>query len=181
MAAKRDIATLVGGIALGMVGSRLLPPLMAMAVGLRKPDPVERLIQDHREILSILSDMERTPADATARRTKQFLKLKRVLAKHALAEEDIVYPVLHERGGHVEQIRSLYDEHLDIKIHLYELERLLMDGADWRGRVNDLHDIIAAHAREEEDVEFPRLREIINQRSGRMISGQVSREEALIL
>jgi hemerythrin superfamily protein len=181
MAAKHDLATLVGGIALGVVGSRLLPPLIAMAIGSRKADPVDRLIQDHRDILSILSDMEQTPADATARRTKQLLMLKRCLGKHALAEEDVVYPVLHESGDHVEQIRNLYDEHADIKIHLYELERLLMEGSDWRGRVNDLHDLIAAHAREEEEVEFPRLREILNQRGGRMISGQVYREEALIL
>jgi hemerythrin superfamily protein len=182
---KRDAATIAGGLAVGIIGSRLLAPVFATASGSVRArmgrDPFERLIDDHRYILSVLEEMENTPADSTVLRAKQFLMLKRTLAKHALAEEDVVYPLLHEDLHAEDESNHLYREHADMKVHLFELERLLKNGEDWSARSRQLRNLIQDHARQEEEVEFPRLREALNEKRTRKLSRQIHREEALIL
>ncbi len=183
--AGRDIAVLLGGLAAGILGSRLLPPLIAMANGSgrvrRGHDPFELLIEDHRMILATLDQMLAEPAESTVKRTSLYLALKRKLAKHALAEEDVVYPLLHNQGQDAEASKELYDEHADMKILLFELEELLKSGEDWSRQVRSLRDLIQDHVNDEEQVVFPKLRQIFDESRTAKISGQISREEALIL
>lgn len=182
---KRNVAVAAGSLAVGVLGSRLLAPIMATANGTRRVrkggDPFELLIQDHREIVGLLHQMESTGPDAIALRTKQFLALKRTLGKHAMAEEDVVYPLLHSEVHAVDESKHLYDEHADIKIHLFELEQLLMNGHDWRDRITRLRGVIEPHIRQEEEQEFPKLRQALNQQKTELTGGQIHREEALIL
>jgi hemerythrin superfamily protein len=181
---QRDLAVMVGGIAVGLVASRFVPILASASGSIRSragQDPFDRLIQDHRIILSTLDDMERHGNGSFARRGALFLRLKRTLAKHAMAEEDVVYPLLHDDIHREEAIKHLYQEHADMKIHLFELERLLKANEDWTDRVRRLRDIIGGHAREEEEVEFPRLREALDKQRTRSLSGQIRREESMVL
>jgi iron-sulfur cluster repair protein YtfE (RIC family) len=180
---SRDVAALIGGVALGIIGSRLLPPLFASANGTVRArlggDPFERLIQDHRHILSLLDQM--IWEDATPRRAKLFLQLKRTLGKHAMAEEDVVYPLLHDEVLDAGHIKHMYEEHADIKIYLFRLERMLKAGGDWTGTVRELRDLIQKHAREEEEIEFPKLRRASDRKHKGSLAGQIRREEALVL
>ncbi len=180
-----QIAAAAGGVVVGVVGSRLLPPLAAQVSGAVRAragrDPFERLIQDHRRIRSVLNEMARIPEGSPARRAKLFLKLKRTLAKHTMAEEDVVYPLLHGPVGDTQRSKQLYDEHADVKIHLYELEHLLMRNANWGDRVQMLRDFIEGHIRDEEEVQFPRLRQFLDERHTRQMSREIHREEALVL
>ncbi len=121
------------------------------------------------------------PAESTVKRASLFLALKRKLGKHALAEEDVVYPLLHNEGQDAEASKELYDEHADMKILLFELEELLKSGADWSTQVRSLRDLIQEHVNEEEQVVFPKLRQIFDQSQSSKVSGQIRREEALIL
>jgi iron-sulfur cluster repair protein YtfE (RIC family) len=182
---SRQIALLTAGVAAGILGSRLLPPLIASANGARRArsggDPFEMLIADHREILALLEEMESLPADATTRRASSFLMFKRKLAKHALAEEDIVYPILHDEGHNAQASKELYDEHADMKILLFDLENRLKSGADWSEQVRSLRHLIEGHVKVEETVVFPELRQLLGQSRGPAVSGQIGREEALIL
>jgi len=132
-------------------------------------------------ILATLDRMLAEPADSTAKRATLYLALKRKLAKHALAEEDVVYPLLHNQGEDTEASKELYDEHADMKILLFELEELLKSGEDWSAQVRSLRDIIQDHVNDEEQVVFPKLRQIFDGDHARVVSGQISREEALIL
>jgi hemerythrin superfamily protein len=179
------MAAVAGGLAMGVLGSRLLPPLVAGATGSVRArlgqDPFERLRHDHRHILSILDQMSQAPDDSTTRRMPLFLSLKRTLGKHALAEEDVVYPLLHEDVGAIEATRQLYREHAEMKIHLYEPERTLKSDASWAERVRSLRDLVARHVRDEEDVQFPKLQQLMDERRSRTVSGQIHREEAMIL
>ena len=88
----RKMAMLLGGVAGGIIGGRLLPPLFAAmtAAGRTRAgaDPFALLVDDHRKILSILDEMAASPSDSKLRRGRLFLALKRKLAKHAMAEED---------------------------------------------------------------------------------------------
>jgi len=128
-----------------------------------------------------MDQMSTTPVDASARRGSLFLLLKRKLARHAMAEEDVVYPIVHGRANDVENSKDLYDDHAHIKILLYDIEQRLMSGVDWSDPVRTLRDLTAEHIREEEQEIFPRLRQLMDENEGAKISGQISREEALVL
>lgn len=107
--------------------------------------------------------------------------LKRKLGKHALAEEDVVYPLLHKQDLGAQPSKELYDEHADIKIFLFKLEETLMSGENWGDTVHSLRSLIQHHVEEEDQTVFPRLRRILGESRAPMVSGQIRREEALIL
>ncbi|MFN3325638.1 MAG: hemerythrin domain-containing protein [Bryobacteraceae bacterium] len=183
--ALRILGALGGGIAAGIFGARLLPPIFASASGSVRAhlggDPFESLIQEHRKIESCLREMEHTPTGNVGERTRLYITLRRTLAKHAMAEEDVVYPMLHDEAGAREDSKRLYDEHADVKIHLYELEQCLRNNQDWTGRVRSLSNLISSHVRDEEEVEFPKLRRALDNRQKRSLSAGIHREEAMVL
>jgi hemerythrin superfamily protein len=180
-----DIAALAGGVALGVAASRLLPPAVATASGALKArfgqDPFRKLEQDHRYVKSLLSKMTDASEGSAAERMKLLLLFKRALGKHAMAEEDVVYPILHEVAGAAEQARELYDEHAQMKIYLYGLETAVGSSASWSERARRLQDLIVEHIRDEEEVEFPRLRALMQDGQNASLAGKILREEALVL
>jgi hemerythrin-like domain-containing protein len=174
---------MLAGLAVGVVGSRLIPPVAGILNGSRRVraggDPFGILIADHRKIQSILRDMAN--AHSRLARGRLFLMLKRKLSKHAMAEEDVVYPIVHQKAGEPERSKHLYDEHADMKILLYELEQRVMKGQNWSDAVARLQDVVERHIQEEETQVFPNLRRQLSERGLPMVSGQISREEALIV
>lgn len=182
---SRSVAVLLVGVAAGVVGSRVLPPLIAAVWGARRArqgnDPFELLIEDHRKILSVLQNMLQASESETARRASLFLSLKRTLGKHAMAEEDVVYPLWCKEGKQEQASKELYEEHAEMKIRLFELEQMLKSGVDWRPTVQDLYELIRGHIEEEENVVFPHLKQHFDQDRSATVAGQISREEALVL
>ena len=176
---------MAGALALGALGGRLVPPLVAGAMGAMRSqlghDPFERLKQDHRHIMSVLARMVAASGESAAKRAPLLLSLKRTLGKHALAEEDVVYPILHQHGAAEAASKRLYAEHADMKIHLYELEAALRANTGWNGRVESLRSLVARHIRAEEDEEFPKLHALLDRSGMRTVSGQIRREEALLV
>ena len=176
---------MAGGVVVGVLASRLLPPVLANANGAVRAkfgqDPFRKLEQDHRHIQIMLRQMAEASEQSAAQRTKLLLMFKRALAKHAMAEEDVVYPVLHDVAGAAEQARELYEEHAQMKIHLYGLENAVDSPSTWNERVRRLQEVIGAHIRDEEDVEFPRLRSLLQKRQYASLAGKILREEALVL
>jgi hypothetical protein len=61
------------------------------------------------------------------------------------------------------------------------LEVALSDRAAWTDHVDALRELIGRHIREEEDVEFPRLRHALDDQRRQSVSGKIRREEALVL
>lgn len=177
----RSVAAFAGGSVAALLASRLLPPLLAQAAGTARPDPFDALAEDHRHFLSLLERMEDSPDGAALQRTQLLLRLKRGLAKHALAEEDVIYPLLHGREPALGDTDELYAEHGRIKILLHGLEQMPKDDHRWAMTAGELRRLIEDHARHEEEVEFPYLRRLLDEQGARRLSGQVQREKALIL
>lgn len=181
----RGLAAFAGGAVLAVLASRLLPPLAAQSYGMARSkagsDPFDALARDHALVLATLDKMIATPRQATAKRASLLLHVKRSLTAHALAEEDVVYPLLHDEAHAPEEARHLYSEHADIKMHLHTLEQMPKDDPAWTGIARSLRDLVAEHARQEEMVEFPRLRRLLDKQSLARVGGQVSREKAMVL
>lgn len=181
----RNAAMLMGGLAAGILGGRIIPPIVGAAIGFGRVraggDPFAQLIADHRRIRSLLDEMAAAPLESKAYRARLFLALKRTLAKHAMAEEDVVYPLAVQQPETGEQNKRLYDEHADMKIHLYEMEKRLMSGEDWSTSVLPLRELALRHFEDEETRVFPELRRRLGTEKLPKISGQISREEALVV
>jgi hemerythrin superfamily protein len=173
------------GAAGGLLLGRFLPVLLAnvsgLAQGATRGDPFAGLIREHRQLLSLLDKMEELPASDWAKRRILFLAFKRTIGKHAMAEEDIVYPLLKTDAERHEATQKLYREHASMKIHLFELARAMHREQEWREGVRALRSEIAPHAREEEEVEFPRLRELLDHAGKVELSRKIRQEEALVV
>jgi hemerythrin superfamily protein len=173
------------GAAGGLLLGRFLPVLVADTRGLVQGaagrDPFAGLIKEHRTLLSLLDKMEQVPAADWAKRKVLFLAFKRTIGKHAMAEEDIVYPLLKTEAERHEATQKLYREHASMKIHLFELEAAIHGEDAWREGVRALRSEIEPHAREEEETEFPRLRELLDQTKRAELSRKIYQEEALVV
>lgn len=181
----RGLAMMAGGAALALVASRLLPPVVAQLAGTARHaagrDGIDALIDDHRHIQALLAEIVQTPIDAPGRRTQLLLRLKRRLAAHAMAEEDVVYPLLHEEARKEEDAKHLYGEHAEMKMHLFTLEQTPKDDPRWLAVALDLKRIVDGHIRQEEEIDFPALRNSLDDGQTAIMSGNVAREKALIL
>ena len=176
----RGLAAFAGGASLAFIASRLLPPFLAQSVA-NVVDPFGVLIEDHRRFIDLLSEMERSEGASTFQRTQLFLRLKRGLAAHAMAEEDVLYPVLREEAGDAPAADRLYTDHGAIKTHLYALEQTIRDDTIWLPRVTALKTLLAEHARQEEDIEFPRLRALLDEEATARMARLIRREKAMVL
>jgi len=176
---------MLAGFAGGIVASRLLPPFFAMSKGSIQTrtgvDPFDQLITEHGFLLSTLDEMELVKEGETGKRARLFLQLKRMLAKHAMAEEDVVYPLLSGPGEREAAAKQLYDEHAEMKIALFRLEQTLKGEGSWMEQVRALQSLIGPHAKQEEEIEFPRLRERLPQSKRVALGRDVLREEAMVL
>jgi hemerythrin superfamily protein len=181
----RDVAMLAAGAALTLVAARVMPPLAGRALGAARVtmggDPFDALARDHRRILGLFDTLERTDESATLRRTVLLFQVKRALMAHALAEEDVVYPLLLDEAHADDVAHCLYREHADMKVRLYELERLPKDDLRWTTGLRALRALIEAHAQHEEETEFPRLRAALNEAARARMASDVQRERALLL
>ncbi len=175
--------------ALGVTGAillgRLLPVVYANAVGSVRgamgKDPFEGLIAEHRKLLSLLDQMEATSVDKPLQRLRLFYDFKRTIGKHALAEEDIVYPLLQTDVDREEAMRKLYQEHASMKVSLFKLDQSIKEVGGWIDAVHSLRNEIEPHARQEEEVEFPQLRAIMSQEKSAQLSRKIEQEESLMV
>ena len=181
----RSLSAFAVGAALSLVASRLMPPLAGRAVGMARVaaggDPFDALARDHRTVLGMMDAMLRSNGQGRIRRNAGLLQIKRALTAHALAEEDVVYPMLREEVGAVEAAERLYREHAEIKIYLFKLEHMRSDEMGWDKEMQSLRELVARHADDEETNEFPRLRERLSREDIVQLSGDVSREKQFVL
>src|SRR5215208_5016092 len=173
------------GAMLMLISSRMAPPVAGRAIGtirgMTGTDPFDALAQDHQKVLALFDRIEATDASAVMRRNMMLLQLKRMLTAHALAEEDIVYPMLVDDAHRREQANKLYRDHAEVKVKLFELEHKPKDDPSWMEDLRSLHQMIATHAREEEQIEFPKLRAALDEARCATLLGEVSREKSMLL
>jgi hemerythrin superfamily protein len=176
------VAFLLGAF-LAFIASRIAPPMAGRALGsvraMAGTDPFAALAQDHRKLLALFERIEASGSSTV--RSALLLQLKRMLSAHALAEENIVYPMLREDAGHHEEATRLYREHAEMKVRLFELEHKAKGDPSWIEDIRALHRIVEEHAHAEEQSEFPRLRAALDHRQAANLLSEVHREKAMLL
>jgi hemerythrin superfamily protein len=181
----RDMLAFAAGAILTLVASRVAPPFAGQAIGSARAmaggDPFDALTRDHQQLLKLLDTIEQTDQSARGRRAALLFQLKRTLTAHALAEEDVIYPMLHDDAERQDMARRLYREHADMKVRLFELEHQPKDDPAWMHKLRELRRIIEQHAHQEETSEFPALRSALGKDRTAQLLSEVQREKALVL
>jgi hypothetical protein len=118
-------------------------------------DVVSFLKGQHEEIKSLFAQV----ISATGReREKAFFKLRRMLAVHETAEEEIVHPAARRAlpNGDAVVRRRLQEEKL-AKQDLAAIEKIAVDSPEFEEKIRRLEVSVIAHAEAEEREEFANL------------------------
>jgi hemerythrin superfamily protein len=121
------------------------------------PDVVDVLMEQHNRIEALFHEME---VATDERRQAVWDELVRLLSAHEAAEDEVVHPLARDQiVGGFDVVRDLLEEERTIRQSLLRLidEGVASDGFD--EAVMQLRDAVLAHARNEEQYEFPQLRE----------------------
>jgi hemerythrin superfamily protein len=118
-------------------------------------DVVGFLKEQHEEIKSLFSQVAASHGED---RKKAFFALRRLLAVHETAEEEIVHPAARRvlTDGDTVIDARLREEHEAKKV-LADLEKLDIDSAEFEEEFGTLKIAVVAHAESEERTEFEPL------------------------
>ena len=135
----------------------------------------EALATEHRLTLLTFDKIEATDDGQTTLRSQLLAKLKYQLTKHALEEENVIYPALRQANS-AHDADALEGEHGYVKTYLYELETMPNDSPEWLARVRDFRAMIEEHMRMEENEVFPALRRIMTDEQSSRLTSMMNKE-----
>lgn len=135
----------------------------------------QALAAEHKAVLKIFDAIEATQTRAVARRTMLLAQLKHALAKHAIEEENVIYPALRDAGERA-AAEELIREHGDVKHFLYDLENMPRNSPDFLETIGEFRREIEAHMQEEEERQFPRLFASLSEEQNRTLTRSMNRE-----
>lgn len=135
----------------------------------------EALKAEHAATFALFDQLEATSDKQTKMRTGLLMKIKYALAKHALQEENAIYPAMREAND-AHDADELNGEHGYVKTYLYELENMDKGIPDFLARVRDFRQLLEGHIRNEEDNVFPRLRATMTDEQNRRLTLAMNKE-----
>jgi len=155
----RGLFEVAGAAAVGVVAGLALNPLRKFALQHAEAafgDWDEVLKLEHRAVDALFKLLEQTDGTDKRKRTLLLSKIAYALNKHALQEENVVYPALREEDR--PSAEHLAAEHAEIKAYIFELEKMEKDDAAWLTKVRDFHTLIQRHVEQEETEAFPKMK-----------------------
>ena len=140
-------------------------------------DVVVFLKAQHEQIKALFVQVLATSGDE---RERAFVQLRRVLAVHETAEEEVVHPRARteiDNGATIVDAR-LQEEHA-AKEALAELEKLAVDSAEFDAKLRSLQRDVLEHAEAEEQQEFARLEVALDDEQLHRMRNAVKMAEAM--
>ena len=163
-----------GGAALGvlaMLGRKAAVQSPTMLAG----DWMDGLIAEHQAVLKLFDALEATEDKASGRRSMLLMQIKHALAKHAIEEENVIYPALRE-AGQIEEADELNREHGYVKQYLYELENMPNTGPAFLEKVRKFRADLEEHMADEEERLFPALRTQLSDEKNKLLTTAMNKE-----
>lgn len=167
-------AAAVAGAAVGLAanyGRKLVVQNMAGAAG----DWAEALAAEHQAVLALFDKLEATGDEQTWIRAHTLTRIRNALGKHALEEENVIYPALRE-ANEAHDADALNAEHGYIKTYLFELDNMPKAGPAWLARVCEFRAMLQEHMRMEEDEVFPAFRAGLTDEQSAKLTAAMMRE-----
>ena len=168
------VGAAMAGAAVGIVanvGRKLLVQMTSGASG----DWMDALKTEHAATLAIFDKIQATQDNQTMMRAHLLTKLKYALTKHAIEEENVVYPALRQANS-THDADALTAEHGYVKTYLYELENMPKSSPEWLARVRDFRTMLEEHMRMEEDEVFPAFRNLMSDEQNAKLTAMMHKE-----
>jgi iron-sulfur cluster repair protein YtfE (RIC family) len=154
--------------ALAMLGRKTMVQAPTLFAG----DWPEALAAEHKAVLKIFDAIEATQTRAEGKRTMLLAQLKHALAKHAIEEENVIYPALRDAGD-ADAAQELVREHGDVK---HDLENMPKSSPDFLETIAAFRKEVEAHVQMEEDRLFPALAAKLSDEQNRKLTRAMNRE-----
>ncbi len=136
-----------------------------------EPDVVDLLITDHREAIELIDRIHQ--AEPAQQRELADVLIAEIV-RHSISEETVVYPAIRKNlPDGDEMVDHDTEEHNELELSLRALEGLDADDADFLPCVDKVEEQLRHHASDEEDHQFPQLREYCDAEELRSMAGQV--------
>ncbi|ATY34784.1 hemerythrin domain-containing protein [Sphingomonas psychrotolerans] len=135
----------------------------------------EALVVEHQATLKVFDAIEATDENNTIKRSMLLSHLKHALLKHAVEEENVIYPALREIGQR-DAADALTKEHGYVKQYLYELENTPNASPAWIAKVREFRADIEKHMQEEEMQLFPMLRSQLSEEKNKALTLTMNKE-----
>jgi hemerythrin superfamily protein len=167
-------AAAVAGAAVGLAANytrKLVVQNLAGAAG----DWAAALAAEHKAVLALFDKLEATGDEQSWIRAHILTRIRNALGKHALEEENVIYPALREANV-AHDADALNAEHGYIKTYLFELDNMPKAGPAWLQRVRDFRFMLEEHMRMEEDEVFPAFRAGLSDEQNAKLSVAMLRE-----
>lgn len=167
------IGAAVAGVAAGFAANLGRKFIVQFATG--RADWFESLRNEHEMTLAIFDKIEATRDDQTMMRGMLTIQLKHALSKHAMEEENVIYPALRE-ANEAADADHLNSDHGYVKTFLYEMDNISKDSPAWLAKVKEFRTMLEAHIREEEDRIFPEFHSMLSEEQNKKLTQAMHKE-----
>jgi len=168
------IAAGAAGLAVGLAAN-VARKFAVQAPTMLAGDWDEALKAEHQLTLKVFDAIEATTEKNTTKRATLLMNLKHMLAKHAMEEENAVYPALRD-AGEAESADHLNNDHGYVKQYLYDLTMMAKDSPAWIAKIRQFRTDVEKHIREEEDTLFPRLKAKLSAEQNKALTTAMNKE-----
>lgn len=140
-------------------------------------DWLDILKGEHRMVEEIFDSLLQTSNSQTGRRQALLTKLAYALNKHAVQEENVIYPAL--RKNNAEAAKHLAAGHADMKTVLSRLQYEIPKSSDeWRDEAKTLRDLVVNHARKDEEPLLAQFHDSMSESENHRLSRRMNWESA---
>lgn len=139
-------------------------------------DVITLLHRQHAQIRTLFDEVENATGDE---RKDAWHRLVRLLSVHETAEEEIVHPAVKRVNGGEQVVDARVAEEHRAKELLSTMDDIGPDAEGFDTLLVQLREDVLAHARHEEEAEFPLLREVHDQERLERMAKAVEAAEAI--
>ncbi|HUD94762.1 hemerythrin domain-containing protein [Sphingobium sp.] len=154
-----------------IVGRKLVVQAPTVLAG----DWDKALAAEHKATLLLFDKLEKTAPDDRRKRRLLLMQLSHALGKHAMEEENAVYPALRDNGLTAEA-DALNHDHGYVKQYLYDLSDLIAQGEAFLPKLAAFRADLETHMRTEEQEIFPRLKTALTQDANTALTRRMNGE-----
>ena len=163
------------GLAIG--GARRAAAKAAVSL---QGDWEKQLKREHRGVRRLVKAMAESDIGEAPRRAALLGELAETLTRHAVEEENIVYPALASSGVGGE-VGDLFDDHAEMKTLIRQLETMGPEAVEWGPTAKSLKTLVYRHVRQEEQSCFPLLHDQTSDGANQGLTRLVRREAARVV
>lgn len=168
------IGAAAAGVAVGLMAN-LGRKAAVQAPTMMAGDWDEALKAEHQAVMKLFDAMQATTDKNTTKRSMLLMQMKHALAKHAIEEENAVYPCLRD-SGQTEEADHLNHDHGYVKQFLYDLENMPKDSPAFMTKIGEFRRAVEEHVREEEDKIFPKLKAKLSAEQNKALTAAMNKE-----